>query len=148
MDDDFHYLVFPQTDGRARLYGAWDIADKHRYSGDGRERRFLESFRLPCFPVPDVIADATPAGPLAGYPMTDTWTDEVAADGVVLIGDSAGWSDPIIGQGMSVTFRDAEPGHRRDQRPPTTGRRRPSSRTATSGASGCAACGMRVRTAT
>jgi 2-polyprenyl-6-methoxyphenol hydroxylase-like FAD-dependent oxidoreductase len=38
--------------------------------------------------------------------MTDTWTDEVAVDGVVLIGDSAGWSDPIIGQGMSVTFRD------------------------------------------
>ena len=106
VEDDFHYLVFPQTDGRARLYGAWDVADKHRYSGDGRERRFLESFRLPCFPVPDSIADATPAGPLAGYPMTDTWTDEVAADGVVLIGDSAGWSDPVIGQGMSVTFRD------------------------------------------
>ncbi len=107
VEDDFHYLVFPQTDGRARLYGAWDVADKHRYSGDGREQRFLESFRLPCFPEPDAIADATPAGPLAGYPMTDTWTDEVAADGVVLIGDSAGWSDPIIGQGMSVTFRDA-----------------------------------------
>jgi 2-polyprenyl-6-methoxyphenol hydroxylase-like FAD-dependent oxidoreductase len=97
VDGDFHYLVFPQTDGRARLYGAWDVADKHRYSGDGREHRFLESFRLPCFPEPDAIA---------GYPMTDTWTDEVAADGVVLIGDSAGWSDPVIGQGMSVTFRD------------------------------------------
>jgi 2-polyprenyl-6-methoxyphenol hydroxylase-like FAD-dependent oxidoreductase len=99
--------VFPQADGRARLYGAWDVADKHRYSGDGRARRFLESFRLSSFPVPGAIADATPAGPLAGYPMTDTWTDEVARDGVVLVGDSAGWSDPIIGQGMSVTFRDA-----------------------------------------
>lgn len=107
VERDFHYLVFPQTDGRARLYGAWDAADKHRYSGDGRERRFLESFRLSSFPVPGAIADATPTGPLAGYPMTDTWTDRVAADGVVLIGDSAGWSDPIIGQGMSVTFRDA-----------------------------------------
>ncbi len=106
VDDDFHYLVFPQADGRARLYGAWDAADKHRYSGEGRERRFLESFRMPFLPVPGAIADAAPAGPLAGYPMTDTWTDEVAADGVVLIGDSAGWSDPVIGQGMSVTFRD------------------------------------------
>ncbi len=38
--------------------------------------------------------------------MTDTWTDDVAVDGVVLIGDAAGWSDPIIGQGMSVSFRD------------------------------------------
>jgi 2-polyprenyl-6-methoxyphenol hydroxylase-like FAD-dependent oxidoreductase len=107
VEGDFHYLVFPQTDGRARLYGSWDIADKHRYSGDGRERRFLEAFRLSSFPVPGAIADATPAGPLAGYPMTDTWTDVVAAGGVVLIGDSAGWSDPVIGQGMSVTFRDA-----------------------------------------
>ena len=106
VEGNFHYLVFPQADGRARLYGAWDVADTHRYSGDGRERRFLEAFRLPCFPVPGAIADAAPAGPLAGYPMTDTWTDEVAADGVVLIGDSAGWSDPVIGQGMSVTFRD------------------------------------------
>jgi 2-polyprenyl-6-methoxyphenol hydroxylase-like FAD-dependent oxidoreductase len=38
--------------------------------------------------------------------MTDTWTDTVAVDGVILIGDAAGWSDPIIGQGMAVTFRD------------------------------------------
>jgi 2-polyprenyl-6-methoxyphenol hydroxylase-like FAD-dependent oxidoreductase len=52
------------------------------------------------------MADGTPAGPLAGYPMTDTWTDDVAVDGVVLVGDAAGWSDPIIGQGMSVAFRD------------------------------------------
>jgi 2-polyprenyl-6-methoxyphenol hydroxylase-like FAD-dependent oxidoreductase len=72
---DFHYLEFPQTDGRARLYGAWPVAGKHRYSGDSRERRFLESFRLSSFPEPGAIADATPAGPLAGYPMTDTWTD-------------------------------------------------------------------------
>ena len=29
------------------------------------------------------------------------------ADGVVLIGDAAGWSDPIIGNGLSVAMRDA-----------------------------------------
>jgi 2-polyprenyl-6-methoxyphenol hydroxylase-like FAD-dependent oxidoreductase len=38
--------------------------------------------------------------------MTDTWTDTVVVDGVVLIGDAAGWSDPVIGQGLSVTFGD------------------------------------------
>lgn len=38
--------------------------------------------------------------------MADTWTDVVASDGIVLVGDSAGWSDPVIGQGMSVVFRD------------------------------------------
>ncbi len=106
VEGDFNFLVFPQADGRARLYGAWDAGDPHRFTGPGREQRFLESFRLSCLPDPDAIAGATPAGPLAGCPMTDTWTDEVAVDGVVLVGDAAGWSDPIIGQGMSVAFRD------------------------------------------
>jgi menaquinone-9 beta-reductase len=106
VEGDFHYLIFPQADGRARPYGAFDANDPHRFSGEGRERRFLESFRLSCLPVPGAVADGTPAGPLAGYPMTDTWTDDVAFDGVVLVGDSAGWSDPIIGQGMAVAFRD------------------------------------------
>ena len=27
-------------------------------------------------------------------------------DGAVLIGDAAGWNDPITGQGLSITFRD------------------------------------------
>jgi 2-polyprenyl-6-methoxyphenol hydroxylase-like FAD-dependent oxidoreductase len=106
VEGDFNYLIFPQADGRVRLYGAWDANEPHRFSGPGRERRFLESFRLACFPVAGAMADGTPAGPLAGYPMTDTWTDDVAVDGVVLVGDAAGWSDPIIGQGMSVAFRD------------------------------------------
>ena len=107
VEGDFNFLIFPQADGRARLYGAWDANDPHRFSGAGREQRFLDAFRVSALPVPGAIADATPAGPLAGYPMTDTWTDTVAADGVVLLGDAAGWSDPIIGQGMSVGFRDA-----------------------------------------
>ena len=106
VEGDFQYLIFPQADGRTRLYGAWDADEPHRFTGPGRERRFLESFRMSCLPAPDAIADATPAGPLAAYPMTDTWTDDVAVDGVVLVGDAAGWSDPIIGQGMSVAFRD------------------------------------------
>jgi menaquinone-9 beta-reductase len=104
--DDFNFLVFPQAGGQVRLYGAWDVKDVHRFSGQGREQRFLDAFRLPCLPVPGALADATPIGPLAGCPMNDTWTDTVAVDGVVLVGDAAGWSDPIIGQGLSVTFRD------------------------------------------
>jgi 2-polyprenyl-6-methoxyphenol hydroxylase-like FAD-dependent oxidoreductase len=103
---DFNFLVFPQADGRCRLYGAWDVNQPHRFSGPGREQRFLNAFRVPCLPEGTALASATPAGPLAGCPMTDTWTDTVAVDGVILIGDAAGWSDPIIGQGMAVTFRD------------------------------------------
>jgi 2-polyprenyl-6-methoxyphenol hydroxylase-like FAD-dependent oxidoreductase len=39
--------------------------------------------------------------------MNDGWCDSIARDGVVLIGDAAGWNDPIIGQGLSVSMRDA-----------------------------------------
>ncbi len=106
VQDDFHFLIFPQTGGRVRVYGAWDASDPHRFSGPGREERFLEAFRCDCLPEPGAIADGTPAGPLAGYPMTDAWTDTVARDGIVLIGDAAGWSDPLIGQGISVCLRD------------------------------------------
>lgn len=38
--------------------------------------------------------------------MTDGWTDDPTVDGVVLVGDAAGWSDPTIGQGLSVSMRD------------------------------------------
>jgi 2-polyprenyl-6-methoxyphenol hydroxylase-like FAD-dependent oxidoreductase len=55
----------------------------------------------------DAIADATPAGPCATYPMNDSWTERIAVPGVVLIGDAAGWNDPIIGEGLSIGLRDA-----------------------------------------
>ena len=38
--------------------------------------------------------------------MNDTWTDSPCAPGVVLLGDAAGWNDPIIGQGLSIALRD------------------------------------------
>lgn len=38
--------------------------------------------------------------------MEDTWSDRPYAPGVVLIGDAAGWNDPIIGQGLSIAVRD------------------------------------------
>ena len=61
---------------------------------------------LRCLPDADVFRAARPAGPCAFYPMNDTWTDGPCAPGVVLIGDAAGWNDPIIGQGLSIALRD------------------------------------------
>jgi 2-polyprenyl-6-methoxyphenol hydroxylase-like FAD-dependent oxidoreductase len=107
IEDDVHFLVFPQAEGRTRVYLAWDANDPHRFSGPGKERRFLEALRRRCLPQGDVLADATPVGPLASFPMTDTWLDTPVAEGVVLVGDAAGWSDPLYGQGLSVSLRDA-----------------------------------------
>jgi 2-polyprenyl-6-methoxyphenol hydroxylase-like FAD-dependent oxidoreductase len=49
---------------------------------------------------------ARPVRPCAFYRMNDSWTDQPYAPGVVLIGDAAGWNDPIIGQGLSIALRD------------------------------------------
>jgi 2-polyprenyl-6-methoxyphenol hydroxylase-like FAD-dependent oxidoreductase len=106
-EGDVHYFVFPRAGGFARLYQMIAIEQKDRFTGPQRQRTFLDSFRLDCLPLGEAIASATPAGPCAGYPMHDTWTDTVAVPGVVLIGDAAGYNDPIIGEGLSIALRDA-----------------------------------------
>jgi 2-polyprenyl-6-methoxyphenol hydroxylase-like FAD-dependent oxidoreductase len=54
-----------------------------------------------------MVVAAGQAGPCKTYPGDDTWAPAPFADGVVLIGDAAGWNDPIIGQGLSIAMRDA-----------------------------------------
>ena len=105
-EGDLLYFVFPRDDGRVRLYLLHDIAQRGRFAGPDREARFLDAFRLHCLPDAEIFAAARPAGPCAFYPMTDSATVGPCAPGVVLIGDAAGWNDPIIGQGLSIAMRD------------------------------------------
>ena len=44
--------------------------------------------------------------PLATHLSVDTWTDMLFAPGMVLVGDSGGYNDPIIGQGLSLAVAD------------------------------------------
>jgi 2-polyprenyl-6-methoxyphenol hydroxylase-like FAD-dependent oxidoreductase len=104
--EDTHYLAFPQGDGRIRLYLGFPIADRHRFAGEGGTRRFLDAFATPSLPYADAIVDATPISPHAVYANEDSWLDSPVGDHVVAIGDAAGWNDPIIGQGLSITLRD------------------------------------------
>jgi 2-polyprenyl-6-methoxyphenol hydroxylase-like FAD-dependent oxidoreductase len=106
-ENDVHYLVFPRPGGIARLYLAFDIAEKDRFTGPDRVPKFLDAFRVDSLPLGEAVASATPAGPCAGHPGTNTWTERPVADGAVLVGDAAGWSDPLIGQGLSIAMRDA-----------------------------------------
>ena len=105
-DGDVHFLVFPQGKGRARLYLGYVQNGPRRLSGEGAAKRFLEAFALASLPKSEHIANARPAGPCNSYPNEDTWVDEPYAPGVVLIGDAAGHNDPIIGQGLAITYRD------------------------------------------
>ena len=107
-DNDVQYFVFPQGGGRHRLYLSYGLDQKTRLSGDNAAQKFLDSFRLPHVPGSDEIARATIAGPCHSVPNQSTWTEDPAAHpGIVLIGDAAGFNDPIIGQGLSISLRDA-----------------------------------------
>jgi 2-polyprenyl-6-methoxyphenol hydroxylase-like FAD-dependent oxidoreductase len=106
-EDDLHYLIFPREGGFARLYQWYSLEQSDRFSGPDRQREFLDSFRMDCLPFGEIVAAAEPAGPCARYPMNNTWIDTVAVPGVVLVGDAAGYTDAIIGEGLSIALRDA-----------------------------------------
>jgi 2-polyprenyl-6-methoxyphenol hydroxylase-like FAD-dependent oxidoreductase len=106
--DDVFFLVFPRQRGRARIYLLWDKDTPSRFAGEGAADRILERMAtMPCLPDPDAFRKARPLRGWASYPMEDTWTDRPYAEGVVLVGDAAGYNDPIIGQGLSIAARDA-----------------------------------------
>ena len=104
-EGDVHFLVFPRPDATVRLYLARDTDAV--VGGASSTGNFLDAFRLDCCPMAESLSHAEVLGPCATYPGTDSWTDRPFAEGVVLVGDAAGWSDPIIGQGLSVALRDA-----------------------------------------
>jgi len=102
-----NFLAFPQSAERVRLYICYSTEDKRRFAGAGNQARFLDAFRLASVPGSEYLANGTPSGPCNSYGNEDTWTDVPYVPGVVLIGDAAGHNDPIIGQGLSIAYRDA-----------------------------------------
>ncbi len=107
-EGDVFFLLFHQGGGRARSYLVTGLSQKRRFAGAESTSHFLEAAgALSAFPWSSAVSAATPAGPCAAYAGDDTWTATPYADGVVLVGDAAGYNDPIIGQGLSIALRDA-----------------------------------------
>jgi 2-polyprenyl-6-methoxyphenol hydroxylase-like FAD-dependent oxidoreductase len=105
-EGDFGFLAFPQGKGRVRVYGGYALEQKSRFSGEDGPRRFLDAFAMKSSPANKELVKGHPAGPLYSYFNNDSWTDAPYAPGIVLIGDAAGWNDPILGLGLSITYRD------------------------------------------
>jgi 2-polyprenyl-6-methoxyphenol hydroxylase-like FAD-dependent oxidoreductase len=105
-EGDVYFLAFPQGRGRVRLYAAYARQQAGRFAGPEGAQRFLDACSLRCVPESAAFRAATPAGPCRTYPNQDTWTKTPFAAGVVLVGDAAGYNDPIQGQGLSITLRD------------------------------------------
>lgn len=107
VEGEIEYIMFPQADGLTRVYVAWSTEQPGRLGGPERQRKLLDSLRLGCTSWSAAIAGGTPAGPCSWFPMTDSWLDDPVHDSIVFAGDAAGWSNPLIGQGLSVALRDA-----------------------------------------
>jgi 2-polyprenyl-6-methoxyphenol hydroxylase-like FAD-dependent oxidoreductase len=76
-----------------------------RLSGDrdvGTAFGFLRDAGVPG----EWLVDARPQGPLATFDGAHRWVEQPYRDGVVLVGDAAGASDPSWGSGLSRTLRD------------------------------------------
>jgi 2-polyprenyl-6-methoxyphenol hydroxylase-like FAD-dependent oxidoreductase len=101
------FYVLPQGGGRARLYLAYDAQTARRFSGPHKMANFLQAYNLKCVPGSEEIVCARPAGRLASFPSTFSWTDRPLADGVVLVGDEAGRNDSILGTGLACSLWDA-----------------------------------------
>lgn len=101
------FLMFPQRGQRVRLYLCFDTADKAPYQGPHRRENVLAAIgALSCLPQAAALARARPAGPFNAFSNEDRWLDDPRAPGILLIGDAAGYNDPISGQGLSIAFRD------------------------------------------
>ncbi len=100
-------ILFPIDAERTRAYYGYRLRDGERLHLTGKQKvsEFVRASLATDAPE-EWYADAAPVGPLAEFAGADTWVDHPARDGVVLIGDAAGTTDPIWGCGLSLTLRD------------------------------------------
>jgi 2-polyprenyl-6-methoxyphenol hydroxylase-like FAD-dependent oxidoreductase len=93
---------FPQAEGRGRAYVT---SESRKFSGLREASLFIQaSYQLGV--AHQVYAQAKPFGVLATLDLTNHWVDHPYRDGIALIGDAAGASDPTWGQGLSTVLRD------------------------------------------
>lgn len=105
-ESDLLFLAFPQNDGRARLYFNFPTEQRTRFAGKDAARRFLDACRLNCLNGVGEWHRAHPAGPCATFPGADSRAPVPLAEGVVLIGDAAGFENPLRGQGLAMALQD------------------------------------------
>ena len=108
LPPDYGYLamIFPLGGGRFRAYFSTARREEHVWlSGAARVPDFIR-YCITCGVPADWFAMATVVGPLATFEGAPSWVTHPYRDGVALIGDAAGASDPDFGHGQSLTLRD------------------------------------------
>jgi len=99
--------IFPQPQGRFRIYLGYPSTMSYRLQGSGDLRLFLAEFGRTAPGLAPFLSKAECIGPLASFEAGDFWVRHPYRAGVALIGDAAATSDPSYGQGLSLSLRDA-----------------------------------------
>lgn len=98
----------PLGDGRARTYFVYPgMTGRRGLTGRHKVAEFLQAVQSVGIPE-SWLAGAEPIGPLAEFEGADHWVPSPARNGVVLVGDAAGASDPSWGSGLALTLVDVE----------------------------------------
>jgi 2-polyprenyl-6-methoxyphenol hydroxylase-like FAD-dependent oxidoreductase len=105
LDQGLTALLFPQGNERVRAYLCYPTAWGMRLSGNKDMQRFID-WSVDAGAPAEYYKEAVPNGPLASFDSTTTWIEHPYRDHVALIGDAAGCTDAIWGQGLSLTMRD------------------------------------------
>ncbi len=98
--------IVPLTKGRWRAYLGYYSENGPFLQGTEKLDAFLAQSKTMAPSIADAYANVKSVGPLASFEGTESWVDHPYRDGLVLLGDAAGTSDPTFGQGMSITLRD------------------------------------------
>ncbi len=99
--------IVPETKQRCRAYLGYPTASGLALQGSDRLQSFLAESKKVAPVVSEIYSQVESVGPLASFEAGESWVDHPYHDGVALIGDAAGTSDPTFGQGMATTLRDA-----------------------------------------
>jgi menaquinone-9 beta-reductase len=99
--------IVPQSENRSRMYLGYSTEAGFSLHGDEKLGTFLKQAGKVGPVFADCSTQAKSLGPVAAFEGGFFWVDRPYRDGVALIGDAAGTSDPTFGQGMSLTLRDA-----------------------------------------
>jgi len=105
-ETDLIFYSFPQQAGKSRLYFCFPNEQRSRFAGPDGHKRFMRECELVCLESVARWSAATPAGPCATFPGADSRAPLPLAEGVVLIGDAAGYENPLQGQGLSMAMQD------------------------------------------
>ncbi|HET8964651.1 MAG TPA: FAD-dependent monooxygenase, partial [Candidatus Acidoferrum sp.] len=102
--------MVPQTKGRWRSYLGYPSRDGATagvtLEGNDKLKTFVAESARAVPVLADAYAKVESIGPLASFDVSESWVRDPYHNGVALLGDAAGTSDPSFGQGMGTALRD------------------------------------------